>query len=75
MFGKKHIEKISRFKALHPVNYRQFSFEKISKFMTKNNFSPFFILDEATNFFLQISKAKSLLLIEKYYVMVGIKNE
>ena len=74
MFGKKHIEKISRFKALHPVNYRQFSFEKISKFMTKNNFSPFFILDEATNFFYKLQKQK-FASNRKYYVMVGIKNE
>ncbi len=74
MFGKKHIEKISRFKALHPVNYRQFSFEKISKFMTKNDFSPFFILDEATNFSTNF-KSKKFASNRRYYVMVGIKNE
>ena len=73
MFGKKHIEKISRYKALQPVNYRQFSFENISRLMNKNNFTTFFILDEATDYSTK-SKSKKYAFNRKYYIMVGLKN-
>lgn len=73
MFGKNNIEKISRYKTLHPVNYRQFSFENISRLMNKNNYTTFFILDEATDYSTKF-KNKKFALNRKYYVMVGLKN-
>lgn len=73
MFGLNDEEKISRYKTLRPVNYRQFSFENMAKIFKKNGYMPIFLLDEATNFS-NYSKNKKYASKRKYYILLGLKN-
>ena len=56
------------------LNYRVFAFKDILRIFKKNNFTPFILLDEATNY----SKSKKKIFKNEYrsmYIVMGLKNE
>ena len=56
------------------LNYRVFAFKDIMRLFRKNKFTPFILLDEATNY----SKSKKKIFKNEYrsiYIVLGLKNE
>ena len=56
------------------LNYRVFAFKDILKIFRDNNFTPYILLDEATNY----SKNKKKIFKNEYrsmYVVLGLNNE